>query len=252
MCLLNNWQNSTNQTFSSLQNKVHVWKVHLDLQEEYLSRLKSFLSEDEEKRAARFYFEKDRRHYIAARGQLKILLGKYLDINPEELNFEYNDHGKPFYQETGVQFNVSHSNKMGLIAFDPDHPIGVDIEWKRPDFAGLKTAQRFFSSGEIEELESLPEDQIHDAFFNGWTRKEAYIKALGKGLAIPLSKFQVTLSPGEPSKLVSSKHDPGQAAKWILYSLKVPDGYAGAVMVSSNRTQVELYEFQEQFIAGYR
>jgi len=250
MCSLDNWQNISNQTFTSLKNHVHVWKVQLDLQDKYIDMLKSLLSEDEQKRAARFYFEKDRRHYMAARGQLKFLLGKYLDKKPTELNFEYNEHGKPFYREAAVQFNVSHSNKLGLIAFDPERPVGVDIEWKRPDFASLKTAQRFFSPGEIKELESLPEDQIHDAFFNGWTRKEAYIKALGKGLAIPLSKFQVSLSPEKPAELIETKHDPVQVSKWKLYSLKVPDGYAGAVMVSSGRPQAVLYEFQAQFIAG--
>ena len=250
MCSLDNWKHSSDQTFTSLQNEVHVWKIHLDLPEEVITQLKTILAEDELNRAARFYFEKDRRHYIAARGQLKILLGKYLDTNPAELDFKYNDHGKPFYQRTGIQFNVSHSNKLGLIAFDPAKPVGVDIEWKRPDFARLKTAQRFFSAGEVKELESLPKEQIHDAFFNGWTRKEAYIKALGKGLAIPLSKFQVSLAPGKPAALIETKHDPGQAEKWKLFAVKVPDGYAGAVMVSSTRSLIELFEFQAELLSS--
>ena len=250
MCSLIDWQNSSAQTFSSLQDQVHVWMVQLDLPDKYLQILKSVLSKEEQKRAARFYFEKDRRHYIAARGQLKILLGKYLDKNPTEFNFKYNEHGKPFYQRTGIQFNVSHSNKLGLIGFDPATPVGVDIEWKRPDFARLKTAQRFFSAGEVKELESLPKEQIHDAFFNGWTRKEAYIKALGKGLAIPLSKFQVSLAPGKPAALIETKHDPGQAEKWKLFAVKVPDGYAGAVMVSSTRSLIELFEFQAELLSS--
>ena len=118
MHLLNNWQNSSDQTFSSIQNEVHVWKIHLELPIENDARLKTILADDEQKRADRFYFEKDRRHYIAARGQLKILLAKYLKIKPEELSFDYNEFGKPFYQDAAFQFNVSHSHELGLIAFD--------------------------------------------------------------------------------------------------------------------------------------
>ena len=244
--MLDYWQNSADCSFSAAED-VHVWKLPLDLLREKVSRLKDILSEEEKGRAERFHFTTDHNRYVIVRGTLRILLGKYLHINPADIAFIYNQYGKPLLRDWPLQFNVSHSADLGLIAFDPALPLGVDVEWKRPDFASAKIAERFFSAGEVEELQKLPEDQIHQGFFNGWTRKEAYIKALGEGLHIPLSQFRVSLDT-DSAELLATGHDPRQMKRWKLYAIAVPQDYAAALMVNISRNKIFLFEIDQQFI----
>lgn len=248
--MLANWQNSTDCSYS-ISDEVHVWKIPLDLPQEIVLRLKNVLSKDETERANRFHFSKDHNRYIVTRGTLRILLAKYLKKNAEEIDFIYNEYGKPFLKDFEFQFNVSHSNALGLIAFDSLFPLGVDIEWKRPDFASAKIGKRFFSTAEVEELLKLAEEEIHDGFFNCWTRKEAYIKALGKGLNIPLSKFQVSLAPEKTAQLLNTEHDPWQKNLWKLFAIKVPAEYAAALMVNISRNNIFLYEIRQEFPEQY-
>ncbi len=247
MNTLNDWRPYAQCSFT-LKNNVHVWKFSLDLSDRTLKEFWNFLSKEEKLRAQRFRFEKHRNAFLAAHAQMRYLLARYLECSVKDIRFEHNEHGKPYLPGSHIEFNLSHSKQVGLLAVNLNEPLGVDVEWRRPDFGGMKIARRFFSPQEVTELEQLPEDQRVHAFFNGWSRKEAYIKALGKGLAIPLSKFSVSLSPRKPAKLLSTEHDPGQLKRWKLYNLNVGDDYSGALLISKQKTNVFLFEIDQNFI----
>src|SRR5262249_48848883 len=193
------------------------------------------LTSDEQRRAERFYFPQDRQHFIAGRGILRVVLGKYLGREPHQLQFDYNLHGKPkLIGEKRLRFNLSHSHGLALYAVTWEREVGVDIEHVRPDFAGEAIAERFFSPNETAVLRSLPDHLRVAAFFNCWTRKEAYIKARGKGLAIPLDQFDVSLAPGEPAALLADRAAPPESQRWAMCCLAPGPGYAGAVAVEGH------------------
>jgi 4'-phosphopantetheinyl transferase len=209
--------------------EVHVWRASLDCSESVLHRFEAALAADEKARAQRFVFQPDRNSYIAARGVLRELLGKYLHRGPSEIEFDYGAQGKPAlrsgWSQSGLQFNVSHSHGMALFAFAVARPVGVDVEMVRADFAGEKIAERFFSPQEVRELRSLPAAVQDEGFFLCWTRKEAYIKARGEGLQIPLKSFHVSLTPTKPARLQAD-----DSSRWSLRSLRLEGRYVGAVV----------------------
>jgi 4'-phosphopantetheinyl transferase len=217
-------------------HEVHVWMVSLDVPEPI--RIGHFcnLSRDEKERAERFYFDRDRFRYIVARGVLRRLIGLYLDLNPANIQFIYSDYGKPFLdrKETALTFNVSHSGDLALLAFSYNRLIGVDVERIRPLSDAKPIAERFFSPTEYNQFITVPEKLEVEAFFNCWTRKEAYIKAIGDGLSYPLDVFDVTLLPGEPAKLLHVEGSEAEAAKWTLHSLKPDADYLGAIIAEGN------------------
>jgi 4'-phosphopantetheinyl transferase len=210
-------------------DEVHVWRASLDCDEQVLHQFDETLAPDEKARAQRFVFQPDRNSYVAARGVLRELLGRYLNRAPGEIEFNYGPQGKPALRsessERPVQFNVSHSHGMALFAFAVEKQVGVDVELVRPDFAGEKIAERFFSSQEVVELRSLPATAQGEGFFRCWTRKEAYIKARGEGLQIPLKSFHVSLTPGGPARLQAA-----DSSRWGLRSLRPEARYVGAVV----------------------
>jgi 4'-phosphopantetheinyl transferase len=194
-----------------------------------LPRFEAALAADEKARAQRFIFQPDRNSYIVARGVLRELLGKYLNRGPSEIEFDYGAQGKPAlrsgWSQSGVQFNVSHSHGTVLFAFAVARQVGVDVELVRPDFAGEKIAERFFSPQEVRELRSLPAAVQDEGFFLCWTRKEAYIKARGEGLQIPLKSFHVSLTPSKPARLQAN-----DSSRWSLRSLRLEGRYVGALV----------------------
>jgi 4'-phosphopantetheinyl transferase len=210
-------------------DEVHVWRASLDCDERVLHQFDATLAPDEKARAQRFVFQPDRNSYIAARGVLRELLGGYLRRPPSEIEFDYGAQGKPALRsgssERPIQFNVSHSRGVALFAFSVGRQVGVDVELVRPDFAGEKIAERFFSSQEVKELRSLPAAVQDEGFFLCWTRKEAYIKARGEGLQIPLKSFHVSLTPGEPAQLQAN-----DSSRWSLRPLLLEGRYVGAVV----------------------
>lgn len=240
MVVLDTWFPFDSCDFN-LQEEVHIWKVQFPASSTRFDKYRSFLSGDEIQRAQRFHFEKDRARYIITRGQLRYLLGKYLNREAKSLTFTYNKYGKPALSDFPIHFNVSHSYEMGLLIFDSKYEVGIDIEWMRKDFGGLKIAERFFSPDEINELKMLPEAQQLQAFFNCWSRKEAYIKALGKGLSIPLAKFSVTLSPGKEAVLLSTTHEPQALYTYRLVAILADPDYAAAAVVHIGRKQIKLF-----------
>ncbi len=216
-------------------NEVHVWRAFLDEAPAQRDSFLHTLAEDERTRAQRFYFQTDRERFITAHGVLRAILGCYLNREPNCLSFCYSSHGKPaLVWESGgdaIRFNMSHSQGVALYAVTRGREIGIDLEFIRCDLEVEQIAERFFSPCEIATLQALPIYLRKYAFFLCWARKEAYIKARGEGLSIPLNQFDVSLIPGEPAALLSTRPDADEALRWSLRELTVASGYSAALAV---------------------
>lgn len=230
-------------------DEVHVWCASLNVGQATIQRLRSVLSADEIEKAERFYFQKDRTAFIVARGLLRRLLGHYLRREPRDMRFNYSRYGKPAVDpspyESELQFNVSHSHQLALIIFAYGRLVGIDVEYMRKNVEYEELAPRFFSLAENVALNALPEAQKREAFFHCWTRKEAYIKARGEGLSLPLDLFDVSLRPGEPAALLGSREDPREVARWSLQALASADDYASALIVEGHGWHLRCWEWQE-------
>ncbi len=231
------------------ENEVHVWRASLNAPLAVIQNLQLSLTTDEATKAKRFHFEKHRNHFIVARGLLRTILSRYLDIDPHQLRFCYNAYGKPSLDPSShkstLNFNLSHSHDLALYAFTYSRQVGIDIEYMRANVEYEELAKRFFSPDENAILHALPEAFKQEAFFNCWTRKEAYIKARGKGLSIPLESFDVSLRPGEPAALLNSREDPQETTRWSLQELKPGLGYAGALAVEGSGWHLHCWQWHE-------
>jgi 4'-phosphopantetheinyl transferase len=223
------------------KDEVHVWRASVLQSLATIQYLRSLLSEDEVVRAERFYFEKDHHRFIVTHGLLRILLARYLNtsfIDAHQLRFCYNDYGKPSLdldtQAYPLNFNLSHSDELVLFAFTYVRQVGVDIEYMRPDLDYESLTEHYFSPLENEMLRALLASARLEAFYQCWARKEAYIKARGKGLSIPLDAFDVSLRPDEPAVLLNSREDAHEAARWRLCALHPDPNYAGALAVEGD------------------
>jgi 4'-phosphopantetheinyl transferase len=230
--------------------EVHVWRVSLGLKDTYIQRLQCILSADELQRAERFYFQRDRWRFTVARGVLRGILSLYLGLEPQQLRFCYNSYGKPALVSTAstvkLHFNVSHSHELALYAVTYDREIGIDVEHIRTNFACQEIAERFFSPQERAALRSLPAPVKYEAFFHCWTRKEAYIKARGEGLSLPLDQFAVSLTPGEPAALLTTHWAPHEAARWALRELMPGPGYAAALAVEGHDWRLACWQWPQE------
>jgi 4'-phosphopantetheinyl transferase len=224
------------------EGEVHVWRAHLDCGAAALERYHASLSADEKDRAGRFRFDKDRNSFVATRGILRDLLGKYAGRAPAEIEFEYGERGKPSLRandHSNVQFNVSGSHGLALFGFALGRQLGIDVELIRPDFVAEKIAARYFAPREVEELRSLPPSQLAEGFFRGWTRKEAYIKARGEGMRISLNSFSISLTPGQPATLQCE-----DCERWSLYSLEPGENYEGALVAEGKNLRIRCWEWK--------
>lgn len=228
-------------------DEVHVWCASLGLLSSCSQDLWYTLSTDEQRRAARLCFQKDREHYIVTHGLLRMMLSLYLGMQPEHLCFCYGLHGKPALcvEPAGdrLRFSISKSHGLSLFAFTRGRELGVDLERIRPQLADERIAERFFSPQEVVALRRLPGDMQAEAFFNCWTRKEAYIKAKGTGLSLPLDQFEVSLAPGEPAALLRTKWDPPEATRWSLRALTPASGYAAALAVEGHFGRLRCWQW---------
>lgn len=219
-------------------DEVHVWRATLARPEPEVEALRSLLSADELARANGFRFNRHRDDFIVARGTLRTILGRYLRRPPARLRFNYNKYGKPELRgaedEEPLRFNASHAGGIALYAVARGREVGVDVERVRDDLACDEVAGRFFSRREVETLRALPASQRTEGFFNCWTRKEAYIKALGKGLSLPLDRFDVSLAPGEPAILLGVRGDEHGHARWYLRELLPGFGCVAAIAVEGD------------------
>lgn len=229
------------------REEVHVWSAHLNVLPTTVRSLADTLSPAERARAGRFRFEKDRNRYIVARGILRAILGRYLRVAPAEIRFAYNYYGKPALAAEGdakpLRFNLSHSHQLALYAFTLEREIGIDVEYIRPDIANEEIAERFFSPNEVVQLRSLSPEMRTEAFFNCWTRKEAYIKARGEGLSYPLAQFDVSLIQGERAALLTTRPDAQEAFRWSVKELKSEPRYVASLVVEGQPSHFEYWRW---------
>lgn len=217
---------------------VHVWLAFCS-PDTPTSAFEQELADDERVRARRFVFERDRRRYVVARRTLRRLLGAYLGVAPADVRFTYAAHGKPELAEghdRRLDFNMSHSDEAVLIAVSAAGPVGVDIEGLRAMRDRDDVARRTFAPGEFERLCALDDERRTEAFFACWTRKEAFVKAIGEGLSHPLERFEVTLGPDEPPRLLHIDGDRQRAASWTIAALPRVPGFASALALNGTAT----------------
>lgn len=228
-------------------DEIHVWFTSLNQPVSRFQMLSQTLSLNEHLRAERFHFQKDREHFVVSRGILRTILGCYLNIEPSWLRFCYGKHGKPALADTfgkgTVFFSMSDSQRFAIYAFSRDSEIGVDIEQIYNISEMDQIAERFFSVSENAVFRSLPETIKKEAFFNCWTRKEAFIKAIGKGLSQPLDKFDVSLVPGESAKLLRINGDSKRALRWSIQELKPASGFVAALAVKKRSWQLRCWQW---------
>jgi 4'-phosphopantetheinyl transferase len=209
----------------------HVFQLELDLTDEQQAILADYLSPDERARAARFLPTASRKHFINARGQMREIFAAYLGKKPQEIEFSYNPYGKPYLKEPeqhhSMRFNLSHSVGMGLLALTAGQEVGVDIERTNREVDYANISSRFFSPTEAIVIRELPLQEQAQAFFNGWTRKEAYIKARGLGLTVPLDSFEVSLLPGDSPRIITSD------GNWTVYPLDPGPGFIAALVTEA-------------------
>lgn len=214
---------------------VDVWVVSLPAGMPQAQSLRPLLSDVEKQRAERFHRNSDGAGFIVAHAALRLILGRRLQADPGALLFETGSQGKPFLvRQPGaadIRFNLSHSGDKAAIAVTRGRDVGVDIEHLVPRRSDLAVAKRFFSPAEIAALSGLSKAQRATGFFNCWTRKEAYIKARGEGLSIPLDSFDVSLAPGTPAALLASRFDPTDVDRWHFQDIPVGDEYVAAFAV---------------------
>ena len=229
--------------------EIHVWCAALDQPVSRFQRLTQILSTDERMRAERFHFEQGKKSFIVRHGILRTILGFYLGAEPSRLQFCYAKNGKPMLAETfgkgKICFSLSHSDGLALYAFTRDREIGVDIEQIREIPEMDQIAERFFSVRETVLLRRVAESKKKEAFFNCWTRKEAFVKAIGEGLSCPLDKFDVALAPGEPARLLRREGDPKAPFRWAIQDLKPVSGFAAAFAVEGQSWRLHCWYWSD-------
>lgn len=226
------------------EGEVHVWRVGLDQPEEAIGGLRRVLSGDEVERAERFVFDRHRRRFTVARGAMREVLGGYLGVGTAEVRFAYGERGKPRLAEGGVEFNLSHSEEMALLAVTSAVPVGVDVEALRRMEDALKISERFFSAAERGVLAACPEGERDAAFFRCWTRKEAYVKAVGDGIVLGLDRFDVSLDEGAGARFLALDGDASRAAQWSLIHVDPGDGYVGALAMPAHPRVVRGFDWR--------
>lgn len=255
-------------------DEVHVWRASLQVPEAVLARLYATLTGAEQNRASRYRFPPDRQRFVVARGWLRAILGAYLGIPGAHVRFAYNPHGKPELEaaensdcmsagrrvirsagrskaapspprpalEGKLQFNLTHSEDLALYAVSSGRRVGIDAEHIRPGFAAGTLAESFFAPREVTVLRSLPTRDQELAFFACWTRKEAYLKARGEGLVMPLDAFEVSLLPGDPPALLRVPGDPPEVRRWSLCELELGPEYAASLAVEGQQWRLCLWQ----------
>ena len=225
---------------------MHLWGIRLEQSADQEKRFLDTLELDERSRANRFHFAKDRRHFVVGRGFLRLVISRYLETNPEQLRFSYGAYGKPAldgeHPTSHLRFNMSHSHGIALYALTSGREIGVDVEYIRDDITIKEIARRFCSPFEVESLSRLPAEEHVAAFFRCWTRKEAYIKATGRGLSQPLDGFDVTLAPGEPAALLRTDGDLQDSPRWSICDLPLGNNYAAALALEGPASVIRYWQ----------
>lgn len=217
---------------------VHCWVLRttgLSLDDLYIDKLTALLDENELARFKRFKFDQHRRQFALAHAFTRQVLSHYADLGPADWTFQKNEYGKPFVSNLGyesIHFNLSHTKGMLLMAVSLLAPLGVDVEYRDPKVKGPRIAHRFFSEQEVSDLHKLQENCQYHRFFDYWALKESYIKACGKGLAIPLGKFSFSL--GQCIKVTTDVSLEDDDQRWYFSLLDLGSEHAVALAVGAS------------------
>ena len=234
---------------SLLTDDVHVWCALLDVPGETLQLLVQTLDSDEQMRASRFYFEQDRTQFIVRHGLLRKILASYLNIEPDKLQFSYTTNGKPYlvqkFGDKELQFNLAHSHELALYALTLDRRIGIDIEHIYNFAETDQLANRVLSRQEKAELRKCPPNEKLEILFRYWTCKEAYVKAIGEGLFLPLEDIHLSLKPGSIARLVRIKRSAQEASRWSLQELHPVPGFAAALVVEGHDHRLSQWQWSQ-------
>jgi len=231
----------------SNSNQIHVWRGNINLTKLQVEGMLKILSKDELERAGRFRFERDQKRFIAARGLLRQILSFYIEKSPHTFQFEYNNYGKPILvTDSGcdtLSFNLSHSGTIALYAFTYDRKIGIDIERIRDDVAIEQIAQSFFSPSEIGSLMKINKNMLTEVIFQYWTRKEAFLKAIGEGISFPMKQFDVSLVSGRALTPITLLSDNLESSVWYGQDLFPGCGYAAAIAVEGSDLDLSCWHY---------
>jgi 4'-phosphopantetheinyl transferase len=236
------WQQSATKLTLS-PDEIHLWYATLDVPALQLEQLRHTLTPDEQDRASRFHFERDRTRFIAGRGILRNIISKYLELPPSQVQFSYGKRGKPFLQNSSIHFNLSHSQELAIYAIALNRKVGIDLEAIRlmPDAEAI--AKTFFSQSDYLRFQSLSTEQQQLAFFNAWTRKEAYLKAVGEGLYQPPDQIEVSFLPDEPVQLLKIANNSQVAQQWSIINIIPKADYIGALVFYGQDVQLSYWQW---------
>ncbi len=234
------------------KQQIHLWYISLDIKVSP-SSLFSILSIDEQQKANNFYFEQHKTSYILRKIALRQILSKYCMITSNAINFKYTYYQKPYFEINpfNLQFNMSHSHNMAILAITKIHPIGADLEYLKPIEDVTDLALQFFSPQEFSKFALVPTNQKVKAFYTIWTRKEAFVKAIGKGLSYSLNTFDVAFLPNDPVNILKINNSTVEAAKWSLNSSTfnyVNHMYMAAIITKSKPKQIISFHYPKNLI----
>ena len=240
------WNTPPTQLLLSTRD-VHIWRAVIDLPSKSVEEIEGSLSIDEKMKAQHFRFKRDKSRFIATRGILRLILGCYLGAEPSAIRFCYEKSGKPRLQnafaKTGIQFNLSHSKGLALYIFSHGHEVGVDIEHMREISEMEQIAEQFFSVRDRVFFGALPRSEKREAFFNLWTRKEAFVKATGDGLSYHLGSFNASVAPGKSLELSRMLGVAEEASTWSIGDVRPAEEFAGAFVVEGESWKVQYWQW---------
>jgi 4'-phosphopantetheinyl transferase len=231
------------------RSEVHVWRMNLA--EALPPDARATLSADEEDRARQFRFPHLTRRFVAARAALRAILGRYTGLEPADLEFTYAARGKPalasMVPDRPLAFNVSHSCDLGLCAVTAGRDVGVDVEWRHEDRDLFDALETYFSAAECATLRALDPRARRAACYACWTRKEAFLKARGDGLSIPLDAFDVSCAPGEPARILGVRGPAADRPRWTVFDIEPMAGWAGAVVIEGDAVPIRRWQWTWPF-----
>ncbi len=251
MSIFTHWASPPQKLSSSLiPGTVHVWRTQLDDSSERVARLRRYLSAEEQTRADRCRIPHPQYQFVVTRGILRTLLSRYIGVSPSDVHFMTQSQGKPMLRTPSflpIQFNVSHTKGMALIAITLEHPIGIDVEWidrKTPD---KDIAERYFSAQESAYLASLPQPERTHQFFSYWTCKEAYLKMKGTGITGGLDRSEILMEPDQNEVQRSSLNQEEKTEDFLLYRMTVSPEHVGAVAIACSSTQISYWNWHDDY-----
>lgn len=233
-----------------VEGEAHLWWIPLTAGAREIELHRQVLPPDESERAGRFYFEQHRLKFTIAHGAMRRILSGYVHLPPRELKFTYGPKGKPEFtarqNPDRVRFNLSHSEDLALLAVARNQELGADVEFIKSDFGGMEIAERFFSASEVRTLFALDASEQNAAFFSCWTRKEAFIKAVGEGLSLPLDSFDVAFAPGAKPALTRVEGSPGETLRWRMYDVPAGPQYKAALVIEGREHRLSYRQWSYQ------